>query len=68
MFSPFEQLKLMFVSHTRLGKDLSITNMTIYLLHNWINYFCTHLATRKLKLVPNRWQSFFEIIYSFVSV
>lgn len=66
MFSPFEQLKLMFISDTCFGKDLSITNMTVYLLHYWIDHTCTHLATRKLRLVPNRWQSFFEIIYSFV--
>jgi F0F1-type ATP synthase membrane subunit a len=62
MFSPFEQLKSMFISNNCFGKDFSITNMTIYLFHIFFDYFGIHLATRQITLVPNNWQSFFEMI------
>lgn len=62
MFSPFEQLKLVFISVKRYGFDVSITNMTVYLFHFWANCIGIHLATRNMKLVPNNWQSFFEMI------
>lgn len=62
MFSPFEQLKSMFITDNCFGKDLSITNMTLFLFHCICNTFNMHLATKKLALIPNNWQSLFEMI------
>jgi len=68
MFSPFEQFEInVLFPISVFGKDLSITNMTVYLFLTFsVIVLAIHLATRQLKLVPNNWQSFFEMIYTFV--
>ena len=65
--SPFEQFEIIRIIPLRLGEtlDLSITNSTVYLaLALTIYTLAYNINIEQGLLVPTRWQSVIEIIYS----
>jgi ATP synthase subunit 6 len=69
MFSPFEQFELdILVPINLLGVlDMSITNLTVFLVIVLSSILgLTYMATMKTTLIPNRWQSLVEVMYTFV--
>lgn len=68
IFSPLEQFEIVSILPIRLGSiDISFTNSSLFMLMSFLTIvslfsFSTYSST----VVPNRWQSFVELIYQFI--
>jgi len=72
LFSPLEQFEILPVYTLNFGPfDLSITNQTIILILIFsalvfFSYSSLHQSSLSLYIVPHRWQSVLEIMFSMI--
>ncbi len=66
--TPFEQFELIVLKKLVLfGFDFSITNFSISLMVSLLFLLgLFYLSSYELKLIPNNWQNFFELIFGFI--
>lgn len=65
--SPFEQFEINVLVNLYSFIDISITNLVIYTwLVTFLFFMLMFFGTRKMTIVPNRWQTIIELIYTFI--